>query len=635
MPGCSEQPGGYEQVMREQLNRLIPPAMLTTPDIAAARLLTSVLMRVNFIPGVRQRLGWRGIKESPNDGISIKIAGQTGVYGLSYVACEQVETYGIATFDLSYFPDPESDLLEHYSVAACIAALQDDYLDQVREFTRYNAFKALFHIARIEVVCRSGGIAVELRLEAADRLVLISADGVSITKDNQQLQAVAPGEIDQDLPAYDLAAAFFEIVATSLSFCLSNSPSRLKCMHREGFKYIYYQNHKISQKPDPAISQRLFSLSWGTSVQHPGQDNTSWTTDLTWEESEERPGEYATAAWWQGAVPGANYSVDKNSMGISELPKLIVLTGFLGSGKTSFLNHFIEYQAERNAFVAIVQNEIGATGLDAHLLGQNYAVTEIDEGCICCTLAGNLKLALAEIASDYQPDFVVVETTGLANPANFVHEISELENQINFCSITTVVDATRGLAAIDKYSVAQEQLILADVILLNKANSVSTAELTSLMDKIQRMNPLATVHKGDYGDFSAPELYGVNLTGNIDVEECLKRAEKTGHATHSRHNISSVLVKLEYLPDRETFLSQTMVLSDKVLRIKGVVQFHNHAERYYYQYVPGSNSLTPVNDEAPDENFLVFIGEDIENSAQSLLTLISSQQKITTQTKEV
>jgi G3E family GTPase len=78
-----------------------------------------------------------------------------------------------------------------------------------------------------------------------------------------------------------------------------------------------------------------------------------------------------------------------------------------------------------------------------------------------------------------------------------------------------------------------------------------------------------------------------------------------------------------------------MVLSDKVLRIKGVVQFHNHAERYYYQYVPGSNSLTPVNDEAPDENFLVFIGEDIENSAQSLLTLISSQQKITTQTKEV
>ena len=613
--------------MLEQLDRLIPPATLTMPDIAAAKLLTSVLMRVNFIPGVRQRLGWRGIKECPDDGISLKIEGQQGIYGLSLAAQERHEKHGSAIFDINYFPDPDEDFLENFSIAACIAALQEDYLDQVREFTRYDTLKTLFHIAQIEVVFQDGGTAVELKLKTADRLILISADGVLITKNGQQEQAVAPGDIDQNLPAYVLALAFFEIVAASLSFSINASPTRLERKHREGIKYIYHQANQIHQKPDPTGKTLLLTLSWGVTDQHHGHEKGSWFTDLTWQSPEQYPEDYADAAWRQDSVPGARFSVDKNTMGISELPKLIVLTGFLGSGKTSFLNHFIEYQAERNAFVAIVQNEIGATGLDAHLLGQNYAVTEMDEGCICCTLAGNLKLALAEISSDYQPDFVVVETTGLANPANFLHEISELESQIDFCSITTVVDATQGFAAIKKYGVAQEQLILADVILLNKADSVPADELTALTDKIQKMNPLATVHHGNHGDFSAPALYGVNLTGNFNIENSLKRADKTSHDTHSRHNISSILVQLKHPLGKEAFLSHTTLLTNKILRIKGTVQFNDNNERFYYQYVPGSNSLTPVNDEAPEENFLVLIGEDIESNAQSLLAFIRNQKE--------
>ena len=624
---------GFEKIMLKRIDRLIPPAMLTTPDVAASRLLTAVLMRVNFIPGVRQRLGWRGVKESPDNGISLKIAGHTGVYGLSCVDRDQVGTRGRATFELSYFPDPDSDLLEQYSVAAGIAALQGDYLTRVREFTRFNTFKNLFYIGRIEILLGAGGSAVELRLEAADRLVLISADGVLVTRENREEQVVAPGETDQDLPAYELAAAFFEIVAASLSFCLSRSPSRLLRKHRKGVKYIYHQGNKALQEPDPTIKQYLFSLAWGAAGQQTGQDSTPWITDLSWTEADAYPSDYAAAAWWRGTVPGASYSVDKNTMGISDLPKLIVLTGFLGSGKTSFLNHFIEHQAERNAFVAIVQNEIGATGLDTHLLGQHYAVTEMDEGCICCTLAGNLKLALAEIASNYQPDFVVVETTGLANPANFLQEIADLKSRIDFCSITTVVDATQGLAAIDQYGVAREQLILADVILLNKVSNVSAGELGALTKKIATLNPLAAIHQGNHGDFSAPELYGVNLTGNIDLADCLKRADTTAHETHADHDIASILIKLEQPLDRETFLSQAALLPDKVLRIKGVVQFLDSDERFYYQYVPGSNNLTPVNDEAPEQDFFVLIGEDIEINAQALLVFINSQQETTIPTR--
>lgn len=609
--------------MLRRLNSILPPAVLADPETAAAKLLSAVLMRVNFIPGVRQRLGWRGVKECPSEGASIKIADKDGVYGFSLAGTQKDKKQGVATFDLHYFPTPEEDFLEAFSVAACIAALQPDYLDQVREFTNNTTLKSLFHIAHLKLTFDSKSGAVELSIQAADRLVLISADGVTVTKENRQEQVVAPGEIDQNLAAFCIALAFFRTIAASFSFCLEKHPSHLMRSSREARKYIYYQNNKMEQKPLQGARETNLSLTWGLGSPL-AKALEGFETELLWHIPMPKPLEYENEDWWKDRVPGARFSVDKNTMGITDRPKLIILTGFLGSGKTSFLNHFIEYQAERNAFVAIVQNEIGAKNLDTHLLGQHYAVTEMDEGCICCTLSGNLKLALSEIATGFQPDFVVVETTGLANPANFLNEVSELEGQLDFCSITTVIDAAQGLSALQKYGVAQEQVTLADVILVNKANTVQAAELKTLKEEIKELNPLAAIHDGNYGDFSAPKLYGVNLTGNTQLADSMKRIDNSQHHTHSSHNISSILVELKAPLDKDLFLSKTTKLSNKVLRIKGVMQFTDNENSFYYQYVPGSHSLTPTDKEAPTENFLVVIGEDVENSARSLLSLATA-----------
>jgi len=611
--------------MLKQFDSLLPPAALDQPDIAATKLLTTVLMRVNFIPGIRQRLGWRGMRECSNGGMSVKIAGHEGVFGLAFAGSEQLERGSHATFDLHYFPAPDEESLEQYSVAAGVEALSEGYLDRVREFTQYETLRTLFHIAQMGVTFHPNGTTIELSLQADERLTLISAVGVLVTKDNSQIQIVPPGGIDQELPAYALALPFYNNLSASLSFCLKTPPSALKRLSSAAVKYIYHENNHVLQQPDPTAKKINFQLSWGEPARQESADaENAWNTELSWKAPDERPAEYADASWWEDKVPGARYSLDKNTMGITERPKLIVLTGFLGSGKTSFLNHFIEYQAERNAFVAIVQNEIGAIGLDSHLLGQHYAVTEMDEGCICCTLAGNLKVALAEIASNYQPDFVVVETTGLANPANFLHEIYELESQLDFCSITTVIDATQGIPTIQKYGVAQEQLILADVILLNKTNDIAADELATLVADIKNLNPLATIHSGNHGDFSVPGLYGINFTGNTRLDQSLKQADKMKHHTHAANNISSILVELKSSLAKDLFLSKANQLPDTVLRIKGVVQFNGNNERFYYQYVPGSHSLTPVDNEAPDENFLVMIGENIEKTAEPLLALTTN-----------
>ena len=129
-----------------------------------------------------------------------------------------------------------------------------------------------------------------------------------------------------------------------------------------------------------------------------------------------------------------NRTIDKKSLGIDERPPLIILSGFLGAGKTSFLQHFIEYQTQCSRFVAV----IGEVGLDGKLLDDT--ITEIDEGCVCCSLVGNLKRAVNGILSSFQPDYIILETTGAANPLNLLDEIVELEAQVRYDCTVTVVD---------------------------------------------------------------------------------------------------------------------------------------------------------------------------------------------------
>jgi len=609
--------------MLNKLQTLLPPALLNQPAQAALELPRAVMMRVNFIPGVRQRLGWRGVREcAEGGGLTVKIAGSLGVYAISLAETSSCSQQGTALFNLYYFPAPEEELLECFSVAGGIEVLREGYLDRVREFSRDEVWQTLFCLAKLEVNYNTDTSGIGLVLKAADRQILICADGITVSGENGGEQLVPANGVDQDLAAFAVILPFFNTLATSFSFCLGQAPERLQERSRPGRKVTYSQNNPYVEEATEESREHRLALEWGEESGSMATDPEFPQLDIRWEQQQEKPQKYQSAPWWTSQVPGSRYSLDKNSMGISERPKLIVLTGFLGAGKTSFLNHFIEYQAERNAFVAIVQNEIGAKGLDSHLLGQHYAVTEMDEGCICCTLAGNLKLALSEILAGFQPDFVVLETTGLANPANFLAEIAELEEQLDFCSITTVVDAAQGIAPLEKFTVAREQLMLADVILANKVNEVTTQQLTTLKNKIKNLNPLAVVHETNQGDISPAQLYGVNFTGKMQLPDFKQHQRHT----HVEEGISSLLVKPHGRLEREKFLTAAAAFPAEILRIKGVLTFKGESEPLVYQYVPGSQTLSPITEIDPEEHFLVLIGVNIQHSAKPFLQSLQLEQ---------
>lgn len=411
--------------------------------------------------------------------LTAKVKDMTGVFGFAPLSDQEQSEAGMTRFALCYFPSADEELFNAYPVEACIIALSEDYLEKVRDFPSHPELLALFQVGLIECAFDPAG-GVSLSLNAGTQDIVIARDGFSVQSPEGMRQVVEPGGIDKDLPAFDIAYKFFEILSASLTFSTSKVPEHLIQVMQSNAVVSYDAKGTLRREPCLNSTRVVLHVCWGKRDDGSFDDGTKYTPVINWQAPDPLPEAYKNALWWNSSVPGARHSIDKSTMGISERPKLILLTGFLGAGKTSFLARFIEYQAARNLFVAVVQNEIGETGLDAKLLDQHYAVKEMDEGCICCTLVGNLGAALQEISSQYQPDFVVVETTGLANPANLLTELYELEDQLQLVSITCIVDAMNVGKQLGSYSILKDQIRLSDVVLLNKCDMVAKDVLVGL-----------------------------------------------------------------------------------------------------------------------------------------------------------
>src|ERR1700746_1866381 len=179
------------------------------------------------------------------------------------------------------------------------------------------------------------------------------------------------------------------------------------------------------------------------------------------------------------------------------------LTGYLGFGKTTLLNRILpETHGKR---FAVIVNEFGEVGIDNDLIvDTDEEIFEMNNGCICCTVRGDLiRIIAGLIGRSGAFDGIVVETTGLADPAPvaqtfFVDE--DVRRKTKLDAIVTVVDAKHLLSQIDHAHEAQEQLAFADVVLLNKTDLVSADELATIKTRIGQINPYARIHRTERCD---------------------------------------------------------------------------------------------------------------------------------------
>jgi G3E family GTPase len=313
----------------------------------------------------------------------------------------------------------------------------------------------------------------------------------------------------------------------------------------------------------------------------------------------------------------------------SNLIPVTILTGFLGSGKTTLLNYILKQPHGHR--IAVIENEFGEAGIDNELLVQDQGeqIIEMNNGCICCTVRGDLVRILGELAGKrragtLQFDRVVIETTGLADPAPvaqtfFVDE--DITQNFMLDAIVTLVDAKHAPLQLDEHHEAQEQVGFADRILLTKTDLVNPDEVRALRQRLARMNPRARIAESRQGVAALEDLLdirGFNLNAILEIEP-----DFLSDVTHEHDDEITSFVFREKRPmdleKIEDFLSaMVQVHGAQLLRYKGILNIHGVDRRVVFQGVHmlmGSDLAQPWAAGETRESKMVFIGKDLPREA--------------------
>ncbi len=219
-----------------------------------------------------------------------------------------------------------------------------------------------------------------------------------------------------------------------------------------------------------------------------------------------------------------------------------VLTGYLGAGKTTLLNRILSEQHGKK--YAVIVNEFGEIGIDNDLVvGADEEVFEMNNGCICCTVRGDLiRIIEGLMKRKGKFDAIIIETTGLADPAPVAQTFfvdQEIQDESRLDAIVTVADAKFLAARLKDAPEAKNQIAFADVIIINKSDLVSEAELQEVEARIRGSNPYATMHRAVKCNVELDKVLGRNafdLDRILEIEPAFLKAEDHAHHDHNHHH---------------------------------------------------------------------------------------------------
>ena len=336
----------------------------------------------------------------------------------------------------------------------------------------------------------------------------------------------------------------------------------------------------------------------------------------------------------------------------SEKVPVTVLTGYLGAGKTTLLNRILSEPHGKK--YAVIVNEFGEIGIDNDLVvGADEEVFEMNNGCICCTVRGDLVRILDGLMRRKGKfDAVIVETTGLADPAPVAQTFFVDENvgrKTRLDAVVTVADAKWLSERLKDAPEAKNQIAFADVILVNKTDLVSADELRDVEGRIRAINPYAKLHRTERAQIPLAEVLDRNafdLDRILDIEPEFLQAEEDhdhhhahghdhhhdhdhGHDHHHEHShkgikhyhdedMQSVSLKTDKPLDADKFFPwvQNLVQTEgpSILRSKGILSFKDDDDRFVFQGVhmilDGDHQRPWAKGEKRDSR-IVFIGRNL------------------------
>ena len=330
-----------------------------------------------------------------------------------------------------------------------------------------------------------------------------------------------------------------------------------------------------------------------------------------------------------------------------------ILTGFLGAGKTTLLNRILHEQHGQK--IAVIENEFGEENIDNEILVQDSReqIIEMNNGCICCTVRGDLITALSQLsqkrlAGELQFDRVVIETTGLANPGPVAQTFfmdDEVATHYLLDGIITIVDASHAMQQLDQYQEAQRQVGFADRMLLSKVDLISAGQLAALETRLKRINPRAPIGRTDFGTSPIDAIFdirGFNLNDKLEIDpdflhaedhahDCDDHCDHPGHAHHGHeadhsghggHSHTDEIAAFVFRSTRafdpprlEEFMAGLVqVYGPRMLRYKGILWLEGATRKVIFQGVHqtmGSDLGAKWDEQDVRGSKIVFIGQSL------------------------
>jgi G3E family GTPase len=341
---------------------------------------------------------------------------------------------------------------------------------------------------------------------------------------------------------------------------------------------------------------------------------------------------------------------------VQEKVPVTVLTGYLGAGKTTLLNRILSEQHGKK--YAVIVNEFGEIGIDNDIVvGADEEVFEMNNGCICCTVRGDLVRILDGLMRRKGKfDAIIVETTGLADPAPVAQTFFIDENigrKTRLDAVVTVADAKWLNDRLKDAPEAKNQIAFADVILINKTDLVTPEELSEVEARIRGINPYAKVHKTQRAKIDLDQVLGRNafdLDRILDIEPDFLGADDHDHHHHDHdhghdhdhhqdhdhkhahshgglkhyhdEDMQSISLRTDKPLNPDKFFPWVQELVQKegpsILRCKGILSFKGDDERFVFQGVHmilDGDHQRPWKDGEKRDSRIVFIGRNLPGKA--------------------
>lgn len=281
---------------------------------------------------------------------------------------------------------------------------------------------------------------------------------------------------------------------------------------------------------------------------------------------------------------------------------ITLITGYLGAGKTTLLRQMID-SADRK--IAVLMNEFGKIAIDSRVMkGKNVDMVELKGGCVCCSLTGEFEAAIKEIREKINPELIVIETTGVAEPDAIIDDLSTLEG-VRLDATVTVADAD-GMKRFPSLGMTgRVQIEMADVIILNKIDLVSDEDLVKIEDLIRRINEKAEIIRTTNCKIDA------DLILDLNIEKTVKKRE---HKHHVRESGMSHIVFHTGKIEKEKLEELLLNLPSDIIRAKGFVLTQSGG--YLMNFVFGRFDF----EEFPAEKTeLVFIGRNMKEHEKKIM----------------